>query len=78
MINYNKTQAVWTSGACPPEGVYMDRSYSILKKNDNLYITDGNIELLFDKFCITTFLSPQNKDVTWEQVDFSDEVVQKK
>lgn len=74
MIKYDTVKAKWTSGACPSNGIYMDRIYSIFKKKEALYITDGNAEILFDKFCITTFLSPKDNEISWKDVDFEDEV----
>jgi hypothetical protein len=70
MIKYNDVKAVWDSAACPPNGIFMDRIYSVLKKNGKLYITDGNFEYEFDEFCITTFLSPKDTEITWKDVYF--------
>jgi hypothetical protein len=78
MVKYNNVKAIWTSPACPCDGIYMDRIYSIFKKNGKLYITDGNAEIAFDEFCITNFLSPKDNDIIWKDVDFSDEVKQSK
>jgi hypothetical protein len=71
MISYKEIKATWSSGACPPDGLQTNTIYSIIKKNGKLHISDGNIEFLWDKFCITTFLSPDN-GLTWDQVDFEE------
>lgn len=73
MIRYSEVKAIWTSGASTPEGLHMDRIYSIGNKNGKFFITDGNMEYDFDEFCITTFLSPKDKEIDWKDVDFSNE-----
>lgn len=72
MINYKEIKAKWTSGAATPDGIHLDRNYSIIKKDGFLHISDGNIEYLWDKFCITNFMSPTDKNIKWSDVDFEE------
>jgi len=77
VVKYSEIKATWTSPAAPSENMYLDRIYSILRKNGKLYVTDGNADIEFDEFCITHFLSPNN-DIQWNEVDFTDEVKESK
>lgn len=73
MINYKEVRLVYDSPAAPPEGIYMDRIYSIFKKYGKLYITDGNAEIEIDEFLLKMVFSLNNK-IKWDDVDFSDEI----
>ena len=70
-MNYKEVKCKWTSPAAPPSGIELDTIYSIIKKNNKLHITNQNLELPFDQFCITTFMTAQNID-SWNDVDFED------
>jgi hypothetical protein len=77
MINYSLVKIVYDSPPAPPEGMYMDRIYSIFKINDDIYITDGNAEIKIDEFLLKMVFVPKN-NVQWKDVDFSEETKTKK
>ena len=75
MIKYNEIKLVYTCPAAPPDGIYMDRTYTIGKDNKGFFFTDGNyIEYVkeIDLWYIKMLFTPQK--VSWSDVDFKDEV----
>jgi len=75
MIKYNEIKLVYTCPAAPPDGIYMDRTYTIGKDNKGFFFTDGNyIEYVkeIDLWYIKMLFTPNG--VIWGNVDFSDEV----
>ena len=75
MIKYNEIKLVYTCPAAPPDGIYMDRIYTIGKDNKGFFFTDGNyIEYVkeIDLWYIKMLFTPQK--VSWSDVDFKDEV----
>lgn len=74
MVKFTDVKLTYTCPAAPPEGLFMDRIYTIGKDNKGYYFTDGNyIEYVQEKdlWYIKMLFSP--KDCNWEDVDFSDE-----
>jgi len=78
MIKYNEVKLTYTCPAFPPEGIFMNRSYRIVKKDNILFVTDGNKDTLMEELLIKMLFSPQEKDITWINVDFKEEIVPKK
>ena len=77
MIKYNEIKLVYTCPAAPPDGIYMDRTYTIGKDNKGFFFTDGNyIEYVKenDLWYIKMLFIPQDKKISWNDVDFKDEV----
>jgi len=77
MIKYNEIKLIYTCSAAPPDGIYMDRTYTIGKDNKGFFFTDGNyIEYVkeIDLWYIKMLFSPQDKKISWDDVDFKDEV----
>jgi hypothetical protein len=73
MIKYNDVRLVYTCAAAPILGIQLDRSYRILKKNDVLFVTDGNAEIEIDEFVLKMLFTPT--ECEWNKVNFSDEIV---
>jgi len=72
-MKYSEIALIYTSPACMPEGVYMDKAYHIIKKEDKFYFTDGITDFEGEEWFIKMLFSPKDK-VKWEDVDFKDEV----
>ena len=75
MIKYNEIKLVYTCPAAPPDGIYMDRTYTIGKDNKGFFFTDGNyIEYVkeIDLWYIKMLFTPQK--ILWDEVYFNDEV----
>ena len=77
MIKFNEVKLTYNCPAAPPEDVFMDRIYRIGKDEKGFFFTDGNyVEYVLegDLWYIKMLFSPNDKDVKWEDVDFSEEV----
>jgi len=74
MIKYNETEIIYSSAPYPPEGIHMDRTYTIFKKNEKLYITDGNVEIKSDESTIKMLFIPKGKNLTWKDINFAEDV----
>ena len=70
MIKYNNIKLVYTCPAAPILGIQLDRAYKILKRNGDLFITDGNTEIKIDEFLLKMLFTPQ--ECEWTRVDFSE------
>jgi len=73
-MKYSEVKLIYTSPAFMPEGVYMDKIYHIIKKEDKFCFTDGISEFEGEEEFIKMLFSPQDEKVKWEDVDFKDEV----
>lgn len=67
----------WTSGMACPSGIYLDRIYHCIKKQGKLYFSDGNFEKEIEEVALKNIFTPTN-DVTWNEVEFTDEVKETK
>ena len=77
MVKFNEVKLVYTCPAFPPENVHMDKTYTIGKDNNGFFFTDGiYIEYVKenDLWYIKMLFSPQDKKISWDDVDFKDEV----
>jgi len=72
LVKFNEIKLSYTCSAYPPEGIYMDKLYRIIKKEDKFYFTDGVVEFEGNEQYIKMLFSP-NSEVKWEDVDFKDE-----
>jgi len=75
MVKFNEVKLFYTCPAFPPDGIDMSKIYTIEKDNNGFYFTDGNyIKYVKDDelWYIKMLFTPQN--VSWEVVDFSDEI----
>jgi hypothetical protein len=66
----------WTSGAACPEGMYLDYIYHIVKNNNKMYVSDGNLELLVEEDALKNIFTPTNCD-SWNDVEFNVEIINK-
>lgn len=76
MVKYNEIKIKYDSAPMPPMGIFLDRVYTVFKKYENLYITDGNAEIKISENLIKMLFCIQNKDLTWKDIDFSDKKVE--
>jgi len=74
MVKFDEVKLFYTCFANPPEGVYMNKVYRIIKKDGKLYFTDGTTEFVGEEEYIKMLFSPQDVKISWEDVDFTDEV----
>lgn len=75
MIMFNEVKLIYICPAAPPEGVFLDRIYSIKKDQKGFYFTDGNyVEYVKeeDLWYIKMLFSP--KDTDWNEVDFEEQI----
>ena len=70
-MKYDKILIIYDSPPSPPEGVYLGRNYSIIKKYSKFYITDGNAEIEMEIDLIKMLFKPM--DISWGEVSFKDE-----
>lgn len=73
-MKYSEVKLVYASPAFLPEGVFMDKVYHIIKKENKLYFTDGVTEFVGEEGLIKMLFSPQDEKISWGDVDFTDEV----
>lgn len=68
-MKFEEVRFQWTSGAACPTGIYIDRTYHLIKKNEKLYFSDGNYEKEIEKDALLNYFSPINCN-SWKDVDF--------
>lgn len=72
MVKYSEIKIVYASAPMPPEGVLLGIAYTIIKRHNNLYITDGNAEIRMSQKMIKMLFKIKDKDLTWDDIDFND------
>lgn len=66
----------WTSGMACPEGIYLDRIYHAVVKNEKIYFSDGNFEKPISIESLKNIFTPTN--CTWNEVEFNNKINNKK
>jgi len=74
MVKYTDIKIVYDSPAFPPEPLKMNKTYTIIKKKNALLVKSANDETELDESTIKMLFSPQDEKVSWENVDFKDEI----
>ena len=72
MIKYTDIKLIYTSGCFPPEGLKVNKVYTVIKKNDNLFVKTGDEEIQLEESLIKMLFTP--KDADWVDVNFKDEI----
>jgi len=74
MVKFNEVKLSYTCAAFPPDGVSMEKAYSIIKKGDKFYFTDGVTEFEGNENCIKMLFTPIG-NIKWDDVDFKEKEV---
>lgn len=78
MVKFNEVKLSYTCPSFPPDGISMDKAYSINKDSKGFFLTDGKyVEYVNDLSYVKMLFTP-NGDVKWEDVDFSEIKLSKK
>lgn len=72
MVKFNEVKLIYTCSALPPDGIFMNRIYHIVKKEDKFYFTDGVAEFEGTEEFIKMLFTPNG--VEWSEVDFENGV----
>lgn len=74
MIKFDEIKMIYTCASAPPQGVFMNRLYTIGKDSKGFYFTDGNyVEHVKDNLDYLKMLfSLHDKNLTWKDVDFGE------
>lgn len=72
MIKIEDVKMKWTSGMACPEGIFLDRIYHLLRKNNKIYFSDGNLEMSIEVDALKNIFTPNGYD--WDDVDFNNEI----
>ncbi len=73
MVKYTDINLIYTSPCFPPDGIKLNKIYTIIKNNDNLFVKTGDEEIQLEETLIKMLFEP--KGVKWEEVNFKDEEV---
>lgn len=73
MTNYTEIKIIYNSPCYPPEGITMNKTYAIIKKDNVFYITDNETEIPIEEQVIKMLFVPQG-DIEWDEVDFENKI----
>lgn len=74
MKKYTDIKIFYNSPCFPPDGLKMNKIYTIIKHENILYVKTGDEKIQLEESVIKMLFSPQDEKISWEDVDFNDEV----